>query len=365
MIKLNVTCLVRQTIGLGLDQGGSVLAISTAEKVAFLSKCGAYADRPRVVDVKETHMSWVFVAGEFVYKLKKPVRRPFLDLTTLAAREANCREEIRLNRRLAPDVYLGMVPLTQEHDGRLALAGHGEAVDWLVKMRRLPDACTLDRVILDRTITPQSGSIEALTDLLIAFFAACQPADISPLAYVRQFAREHVVNVAVLRDSRFSLDGAQVKGVLDRVQRGIEDGALLEDRVKHGRVVEGHGDLRPEHICLSDPPVIIDCLEFSRELRLVDPFDELTFLALECELLGAGWIGERLIERCAQRLNDAVSPRLLEFYWVYRACLRARLALAHLLEPEPREPSKWLPLARRYIALAQSRMLKPALRAAL
>jgi uncharacterized protein len=342
------------------------LAISTAEKVAFLSKCEAYPSRPRVVDVKETHMSWVFLAGELIYKLKKPVRRPFLDLTTLAAREANCREEIRLNRRLAPDVYLDMAPLTQEHDDGLALAGQGEVVDWLVKMRRLPDACMLDRVILDRIITPdRSGSIEALADLLIAFFAACQPADISPSAYVRQFAREHVVNVAVLRDSRFSLGGAQVKDVLDRVQRGIEDSAMLEDRAKQGRVVEGHGDLRPEHICLSDPPVIIDCLEFSRELRLVDPFDELTFLALECELLGAGWIGERLIKRCAHGLNDAVSPRVLEFYWVYRACLRARLALAHLLEPEPREPSKWLPLARRYIALAQSRMLKPALRATL
>ena len=358
-----MTRLVRQTIGLGLDQGGWVLAISTAEKVAFLSKCEAYLDRPRVVDIKETHMSWVFLAGEFIYKLKKPVRRPFLDLTTLAAREANCRAEISLNRRLAPDVYLGMVPLTQEHDGSLALAGHGEAVDWLVKMRRLPDACMLDHAILDRTIAPdQSGSIEALADLLIAFFVACQPADISPSAYVRQFAREHVVNVAVLRDSRFSLDGSQVMDVLDRVRRGIEDSTMLEDRVGQGRVVEGHGDLRPEHICLSDPPVIIDCLEFSRELRLVDPFDELTFLALECELLGAGWIGERLIERCAQGLNDVVSSRLLEFYWVYRACLRARLALAHLLEPDPREPWKWVPLASRYLELAQSRVITPALR---
>jgi aminoglycoside phosphotransferase family enzyme len=138
---------------------------------------------------------------------------------------------------------------------------------------------------------------------------------------------------------------------------------MLEDRVKHGRIVEGHGDLRPEHICLSYPPVIIDCLEFSRAFRLVDPFDELTFLALECERLDAAWIGERLIERCADGLRDQPLPRLLEFYWTYRACLRARLALAHLLEPDPREPWKWVPLANRYLELAQSRVVTPVLRA--
>jgi aminoglycoside phosphotransferase family enzyme len=109
--------------------------------------------------------------------------------------------------------------------------------------------------------------------------------------------------------------------------------------------------------------VIIDCLEFSRALRLVDPFDELTFLALECERLDAAWIGERLIERCADGLRDKPSPCLLEFYWAYRACLRGRLALAHLLEPDPREPWKWVPMANRYLELAQSRAVTQALRA--
>jgi len=341
---------------------GPDLGVSVDEKVRFLRTCEAYARCPQAVDVKETHMSWVFSAGDRVYKLKKPVHFPFLDFRTLAARETNCREEVRLNRRLAPDVYLGVVSLTVDENGRLAIGRGGEVVDWLVEMRRLPDELMLDQAILRHTIEhDRSGRIEGVADLLIGFYKDCSPAEISPLDYVQQFAREHAINEAVLCDPRFKLDGAQVSDVLARVRHGIKEAASLEDRVERGRVVEGHGDLRPEHVCLSDPPVIIDCLEFSHALRLVDPFDELTFLTLECEFLGAGWIGEHIIERCAEGLDDNPAPHLLEFYWTYRACLRARIALAHLLEPNPRTPEKWIPLARRYLQLAQSRALIPVL----
>jgi uncharacterized protein len=339
------------------------LDVSIDEKVRFLKRPTAYASRPQVIDVKETHMSWVFTAGDRVYKLKKPVHFPFLDFRTLAARENNCREEVRLNRRLAPDVYLGMVTLTVDKDG-LALAGAGEVVDWLVEMRRLPDELMLDQAILRHMIEHDaSGRLDAVAHLLVDFYRASQPAEIIPSAYVGQFAREHAINEAVLCDLRFELDGAQVSDVVARVRSGIEGEAPLQDRVKQSRIVEGHGDLRPEHVCLSDPPVIIDCLEFSRPLRLVDPFDELTFFTLECELLGAGWVGEQIMERCREGLEDTPAPHLLEFYLNYRACLRARIALVHLLEPDPRTPEKWVPLARRYLQLAQSRVVMPLLRA--
>jgi aminoglycoside phosphotransferase family enzyme len=340
------------------------LDVSIDEKVRFLSTCEAYASCPQVIVVKETHMSWVFTAGDCVYKLKKPVHFPFLDFRTLAARENNCREEVRLNRRLAPDVYLGVVPLKVDKDGRLALAGAGEVVDWLVEMRRLPDELMLDQAILSHTIEHDtSRRLDAVADLLVGFYKASPPTEITPSAYVGQFAHEHTINEAVLRDPSFELDGAQVSDVVARVRLGIEGGAPLQDRVKQSRIVEGHGDLRPEHVCLSDPPVIIDCLEFSRPLRLIDPFDELTFFTLECEVLGAGWVGEHITERCRQGLEDTPARHLLDFYWNYRACLRARIALVHLLEPNPRTPEKWVPLARRYLQLAQSRVVMPLLRA--
>ena len=338
--------------------------VSIDEKVRFLKTREAYASRPPVVDVKETHMSWVFIAGERVYKLKKPVHLPFLDFRTLAARERNCREEVRLNRRLAPNVYLGVVPLTVGKDGQLAIGGVGDIVDWLVEMRRLPNELMLDEAILGHTIRRDlSRRLDAVADLLVDFYRGSAPADLSPTDYVEQFAREHSLNEAVLCDPRFNLDGGQVENVLARVRLGIEGRAPLKERVREGRIVEGHGDLRPDHICLSDPPVIIDCLEFSRALRSVDPFDELTFLTLECEMLGAGWIGEYILRRCSDGLGESPTPPLLDFYWTYRACLRARMAIAHLLEPNPRTPEKWIPLARRYLQLAQSPASMPVLRA--
>ena len=234
---------------------GPALSVSIDEKVRFLRTWEAYGHYPQAVDVKETHMSWVFTAGDRVYKLKKPVRYAFLDFRTLAAREINCREEVRLNRRLAPDVYLGVVSLTLEPDGRLAIAGRGEVVDWLVEMRRLPDELMLDQAILKHTIEhDRTGRLDAVVDLLVDFYKACSPAEISPLAYVQQFAREHDINETVLRDRSFNLDGAQVSDVLDRVRHGIEEAASLKDRVKRRRIVEGHGDLRPEHVCLPIPP---------------------------------------------------------------------------------------------------------------
>ena len=340
------------------------MSVSIDEKVSFLKGPEAYGDRPIAVQAKETHMSWVFVAGDRVFKLKKPALSPFLDFRTLAAREHNCREEMRLNRRLAPDVYLGVVPLAVDDEGQLSIGGRGEIVDWLVVMRRLPEELLLDQAILHHTIErDRSGRLDAVADLLIVFYRSYPQPEITPSAYVEQFAREHAINEAVLCDPRFELDGAEVSDVVACVWRNIKDGALLKDRVSQGRIVEGHGDLRPEHVCLSDPPVIIDCLEFSHSLRLVDPFDELTFLTLECELLGGGWAGRHILERCAGALGDTPALELLEFYWSYRACLRARIALAHLLDPHPRTPEKWIPLARRYLQLAKSHQaIMPALR---
>lgn len=341
------------------------MTVSIDDKVKFLSSREAYSHCPPTVLVKETHMSWVFIAGDRVYKLKKPVHYPFLDFRRLAARETNCREEVRLNRRLAPDVYLGVLPLTLEEVGGLKIAGPEKVVDWLVEMRRLPDELMLDQAILTHAIKEDAMSrLDSVADLLIDFYKSRAPADISPSVFLKRFAREHAINESVLSDARFDLDSAEVSNALNRVRRGLSDGAAgVEARLKHGHILEGHGDLRPEHICLSTPPVIIDCLEFSYELRLMDPFEELSYLTLECAALDAAWVGQYIFERCAEDLRDLPSRSTLDFYWTYRACLRARIALAHLLEPNPRTPEKWVPLARRYLQLGQARAVKPALRA--
>jgi aminoglycoside phosphotransferase family enzyme len=328
-------------------------------KVAFLRTPGAYAEVPAAVETRETHMSWVFLTDAFAWKLKKPVRHPFLDYRALARRRHFCEEELRLNRRLAPEVYLGVVPLLRRPDGTLRLGDaepqDGEPVDWLVKMRRLPAARMLDAALEHGEA--RAAEVVRAADHLAAFFRAARPEAVGQDDYLGRFARELALNRATLHDGAYGLPhDAPWTAVIDTLDAFLaEDRDLLLRRLAEGCIVEGHGDLRPEHVYLGDPPAVIDCLEFDRALRLLDPFEELAFLAMECTLIPrGGWAGPLVLHRCATTLGrPPPGRRLLAFYTGFRACVRARLSVAHLQEPEPREPAKWRPRALRYLARAE------------
>jgi aminoglycoside phosphotransferase family enzyme len=297
-------------------------------------------------------MSYVFLAGDKVYKLKKPVRYPFLDFSTIEARENNCHEEVRLNRRLAADVYLGVVPLTYSGSRGLSLGGDGAAVDWLVAMRRLAREAMLDRLISEDRLT--AAHIDALCDTLADFYRHAERSSISPEDYALRFFREQEKNRDILTRRDFALDHGRTPVLLDLLDaRLAASRSQLQERVLQGHVVDGHGDLRPEHICLRDPIAIFDCLEFNAELRQVDPFDELAYLGVECALIGAKTLGAELVDKVAQRLSCEPPRRLVSLYAAWRAMLRARQSVAHLLDDTPREPAKWEPLATRYLNLAQ------------
>ncbi|MDJ0389609.1 hypothetical protein QMO56_15945 [Roseomonas sp. E05] len=257
------------------------------EKVAFLRSPRAYPEAPATVEVRETHMSWIFLTASFAWKLKKPVVHPFLDYRSLARRRHFCGEELRLNRRLAPDVYLALVPLTRATDGTLRLGGTGMAVDWLVQMRRLPAARMLDAALEGHTAT--AGEVGRAADHLAAFYAAAPPEHVPEAAYLGRFARELALNRRALHEGAHGLPHDAVAAALhtlDACLAGERD--LLLAPLRAGRVVEGHGDLRPEHVFLGEPPAVIDCIEFDRGFRLLDPFEELAFLALECTLIPGG-----------------------------------------------------------------------------
>jgi aminoglycoside phosphotransferase family enzyme len=220
-------------------------------------------------------------------------------------------------------------------------------------MRRLPAERMLDNAIVNARVT--AHEIEALGERLTAFYESAGRSNLSGESYVEHLAKEHEINRSVLTNPVFDLDHGKVEAALARIDHTLySDPASLLSRAERGKIVEGHGDLRPEHICLEDPPVIIDCLEFNVSLRLVDPVDEIAFLGLECTRLGAGWIGPALLARYEAKSNDPIEAGLPQFYWTYRACLRARLSLMHIIEHDRRKPEKWLPLAGDYINLSFS-----------
>lgn len=317
-----------------------------AAKVAFLSSPDAYEGRPTVT-VVESSLSWVFLAGAQAFKMKKPIRRPFLDNTSLAARRRCCEQEVILNRRLAPDVYYGVVPLVRRAGGGLGLGGEGRLVETLVRMRRLPPEDMLDQRILHGGVG--QADIARISCWLAGFYVGAGAAEADPEAYRRRI-RGYVTET---RDDLRHRAPPELRALAEascRNQLAVLDGEpeLLRERVRAGRVIEGHGDLRPEHVYVADPPQIIDCLEFRRELRLIDPADELSFLAVECERLGGAAIGDAILNGCRAAMGDPFPDRLIRFHKSYRACLRARMALWH-----PRDPAKWQQRAAEYLELAR------------
>jgi aminoglycoside phosphotransferase family enzyme len=324
--------------------------VALGAKVEFLSRADAYPHPAGEVERRETHMSWVFLAGEKVYKLKKPVRFPYLDFSTLARREAACRAELALNRRLAPDVYETVMPLVRTLRG-LAIGGPGEIVDWLVVMRRLPEEQTLEYAILTRKLA--AWQLDRLMTTLVTFYRRAVVTLIPKDVHLTDWHRSLAYNRRVLLDPRLGLPAGLVRRVDQAQRRFLSDKSeLIAARVRGRHIVDGHGDLRPEHIWLGDPVRIIDRLEFNPRLRTVDPFDEIAYLCIECERLGSAWASEYIKRRAMQALPDGLSEELFSFYRCHRATLRARLAIAHLLESNPRTPEKWPRRARVYLRLA-------------
>jgi aminoglycoside phosphotransferase family enzyme len=321
-----------------------------ADKVAFLSRPEAYAHAVDEVVRKETHMSWVFLAGARVYKLKKPVRFPYLDFSTLGRREAACRAEFSLNRRLASDVYIGVTPLNVSGRG-LSLAGEGQTVDWLVVMRRLDERWSLEELVRDKRL--EISQLDRLIATLERFYRRARPVLLSPGAQLAAWPRNLALNRCVLLDPRFDLPSGLIRRIDRALRRFVaERGDILVARARRHRIVDGHGDLRPEHIWLNHVVRIIDCLEFNARLRAVDTLDEIAFLTLECERLGAAWAGRYIGKGIERALHEGSPPELFHFYRAYRAMLRARLAMAHLLEPHPRTPEKWPRVASTYLKIA-------------
>ncbi len=330
-------------------------SIALEAKVDFLNQTGSYPEQPHSVEALETHTSWIFLTDAFAYKLKKPLRYEFLDFSTVAARRRNCEAEIQLNRRLTHDVYLGIVPLTVHPHNAAAmhLGNNGKAVDWLVKMRRLPSHWVLEHKIKNHTV--KANDIVKVALLLADFYEKAPPAAISPEEYHNLFVTDVCVTLEELTGPDYELSTTWVKTITDAQLQFLQiQAALFLQRIKEGRIIEAHGDLRPEHIYLGKEPIIVDCLEFNREFRILDSVDELAFLAMECERLAAPDIGNVLFTTYRQITSDNPPQALTHFYMSYRALLWAKLAIRHINRRGTGKRSKWIKRTEDYLRLAET-----------
>ncbi len=303
------------------------------------------------VRMVETHASWVFLTARSAWKRKKI---PPLALPSEIAQDPGrrlCEEELRLNQRLSPSVYLGVVPLFRSPHGELQLAPEGEPADWLLHMRRLPDERSLEALLRSTGVSPRE--MDGLGRTIADFHARCQPIALAPAVYRSRLLRSIKADRKALLHLHYRLPRAAVEHLfclLHGEARRLSP--QLAGRVRDGHVIEGHGDLRAEHVYLTEPIEIIDCLDFSQVLRTQDGADEAGFLALECERFGARSAARRLLHGYLRARHDAISQQLLNFYQACRACTRARLALAHLDEARYRYQKRWRLRALDYLALA-------------
>jgi aminoglycoside phosphotransferase family enzyme/predicted kinase len=341
--------------------------------LAALSGPGAYPFAVEGVEVRQTHISIVFLAGQFVYKIKKPVDFGFLDFSTLELRRHYCHEEVRLNRRLAPRVYLDVVGVTRQGDA-LRFEGPGEIVEWAVKMQRLPDTATFER----RLEQGQVGAplMAELGRRVAAFHAAADRgphiAEFGGFDVVARNALENLQQAAAHVGSAISPPVLQRLGTL--VARSLADNrALIARRAARGMPCDTHGDLRPEHVYLfpdRSPPddiVVIDCIEFSERFRFADPISDTAFLVSELQFQGHGALAGQLAEAYLAAAVDGEGRKLLPFYTAYRAAVRGKVESIKATESEVPAPQRAAALqrARAYWLLALADLAEPVARPAL
>lgn len=331
----------------------------------------AYGEpHPARVELAETHISWVFLLDREVFKVKKPVCLGFLDFRSVEQRKAACEAETRLNARLSPEVYRGVVPIRLGPDGRACIGGSGPVLDWAVHMARLSDERRGDALLARGELT--AAALEAVARRAAAFHA-----DASTETRATELGAKEAVSFNV--EENF----AQTRGLVDRYLRPEEHdeivrwqravlrdrAALFEGRVAAGRVRDGHGDLRLEHVYVgADGAVsILDCIEFNERFRVADVCADIAFLSMDLAAHGRVDLAEAFVAGYAREADDFDLYELLDFYESYRAYVRGKISAMVASDPSIGDAvrSEADAQARRYFLLALSAdrrsLLSPAL----
>ena len=296
-----------------------------------------YPHRPARVALVQTHISYVFLAGDQVYKVKKPVRFAFLDFSTLERRRHFCHEEVRLNRRLAGDVYRGVVALRATADG-YALADEAcpDAVEYAVHMHRLPAERMLPVLLANHSATP--AMIDAAAERLVEFHAAAEcggsvRAGGDPAVITRLMNDDFGECASFHGRTIDAADDAAIQAYCHAFVRRHE--ALLRHRQAEDRIRDGHGDLHTEHLCFTDGGLVIfDCVEFNPAFRHRDVAAEIAFLSMDLTCCGRADLASRLVARYAERTGDRELPHLVPFYACHRAYIRGKVESLKSVEPE-------------------------------
>lgn len=295
--------------------------------IGKLRNTALYSPPPDSVELLETHISWVLLAGNYAYKIKKPVDFGFLDFSTLERRRFFCFEELRLNRRLAPDLYLEVVAVTGTADNP-EFNGSGAVIEYAVKMRRFAETALFDRMLAEQRL--EARHIDLLADTVAAFHAAVSRSGVSDAhglaADIQAAALENFTHIYPQIDS--GGDAASLDLLRTWTEAQYETlQPLMQARKAQGFVRECHGDLHLGNIVLiDDRPVPFDCIEFNEKLRWIDVISEIAFCVMDLQAKNHSGLAYRLLNRYLAATGDYSGCRLLRYYLAYRGMVRAKIA---------------------------------------
>lgn len=321
-------------------------------KEALLSK-HAYPFPVESIELIETHISWVFLTGSTVYKVKKPVKYSFLDFSTLELRKKFCEKEVELNSRLCPEIYYGVIPITKENN-RIVVEGRGKPIEFAVKMKQLPYNRKMD-LMLERGIVAKS-TIEKLAGIISDFHSKIKIIKEKRFSSPEQL-REQFNDIASVRDvaEREVGRGEDIDFLIEKSNSFLEKNrSLLLERQENGFIRECHGDLHSGNIFLMEKPMVFDCVEFSEDFRYTDTASDIGFMAMDLDSFGKTGFSEKFVDSYVENSEDVRLLELLSFYKCYRANVRAKVnALRLMQELKPDNRDKTIKEVRKYLELAK------------
>jgi aminoglycoside phosphotransferase family enzyme/predicted kinase len=333
------------------------MAEDQRDVIAFLAEGASYGRPGAPVERIDTHASIVFLVGERVFKLKRAVAFSYLDYSTAARREAACRAELALNRRTAPNLYLGVRKIARREDGTIGFDGDEPALDWVVEMRRFPESALFARMAEAGQLS--STLMRDLADVIADFHAAAEPSrEQGGAAAIAQIVDGNDENLRlagdVLDQDEIAALCRESKEALDRVA------ALLDHRRDEGKVRLCHGDLHLGNICLVEgKPTLFDAIEFNAAISTIDVAYDLAFLLMDLDHRGLETLANLIFNRYLDRTGDDEALPALPLFLSLRAAIRAHVTVAVLRQQrDEAEARRRGEESRRYLDLAR-RLLRP------
>lgn len=308
--------------------------------VEFLSTPGSYPENPGNIRLVQTHISWVFIGDMYVYKVKKPVDFGFLDFTTLEKRRFYTHEELRLNKRFSPDVYLEVVPISRTRQ-TYAIGDDSDIVEYALKMKRIDENKMLYKLLEQGKVS--EGDMARVGEHLAGIYA-----NIASDEKARQFGTLEVISTNV--EENFNQTEKYIGGPIsaeefDAIQRWSIDfmknnASVFQERISGGHIKDCHGDLHLQHICIENQGIFIfDCIEFNERFRFGDVASDVAFLSMDFDYNGQSRLGDAFVDAYIRTSGDEDMRNVLLFYKVYRAYVRAKVT-SFMLDDDTLNPSR-------------------------